>query len=233
MKNTGSYPLYLHGKLLISIVQKNVGHALVAATKEAGAKGGTIIMARGIADNSILHALGIGDSFKDVVLTLVKNEEIEPVIQALHAFRKHKRISSGIAMLIDVPDILSRAKNSKMSGSDENDRRRKTMNSDHTLITCIVNKGYADEVMDAARAQGAAGGTIINASGTGKEEDVKFFGVQLVPEKEILLILVDSSKTGQILQAIKLVPCLSTPGSGIAYCTDVEQFITLGTPKEE
>jgi nitrogen regulatory protein PII len=107
------------------------------------------------------------------------------------------------------------------------------MESEHTLITCIVNKGFADEVMDAARTQGATGGTIINGSGTGKEEDVKFFGVQLVPEKEILLVLVDSDKTTQVLEAIKQVPCLAQPGSGIAFCIDVEEFITLGTTDTE
>ena len=102
------------------------------------------------------------------------------------------------------------------------------MDSPHTLITCIVNKGTADEVMDAARKAGATGGTIMAARGTGKEEDVKFFGVQLVPEKEILLILVGSGLTGKVLDAIRSVPCLAEPGSGIAFCTDVDRFMTLG-----
>ena len=226
-------PVYLHGKLLISIVQKNVGNALVTATKEAGAKGGTIILAKGIADNSILHALGIGDSAKDVVFTIVKDEEITPVVDALHTFRKNKRISSGIAMLVDLPDVLTRISTGSTADVHEKQIRRKRMNSEHTLITCIVNKGFADEVMDAARTKGATGGTIINGSGTGKEEDVKFFGVQLVPEKEILLILVDSEKTSEVLEAIKQVPCLSQRGSGISFCIDVEDFITLGTTETD
>lgn len=102
------------------------------------------------------------------------------------------------------------------------------MDSPHTLITCIVNRGAADEVMDAARKAGATGGTILNARGTGKEEDVKFFGVQLVPEKEMLLILVGSGQTGAVLDAIRKVPYLAQPGSGIAFCVDVERFMTLG-----
>ncbi|HCG63302.1 MAG: transcriptional regulator [Spirochaetae bacterium HGW-Spirochaetae-4] len=102
------------------------------------------------------------------------------------------------------------------------------MDSPHTLITCIVNKGAADEVMDAAREAGATGGTILAARGTGKEEDVKFFGVQLVPEKEMLMVLVGAGLTGKVLEAIRAVPCLAEPGAGIAFCIDVERFMTLG-----
>ncbi len=62
------------------------------------------------------------------------------------------------------------------------------MESGYTLITVIVNSGYAEAVMAAARSGGASGGSILNARGTGTEEDVKFFGITLVPEKEMLLI---------------------------------------------
>ena len=63
------------------------------------------------------------------------------------------------------------------------------MPSGYKLITVIVNSGYADDVMAVAKKAGASGGTILGARGTGTEEDVKFFGITLVPEKEILLIV--------------------------------------------
>lgn len=68
----------------------------------------------------------------------------------------------------------------------------------------------------------------MHGRGTGKEEDVKFFGVQLVPEKEILLVLVGSGQTGEVLEAIRTVPSLAQPGSGIAFCIDVERFMVMG-----
>lgn len=101
-------------------------------------------------------------------------------------------------------------------------------NPEHILIVCIMNKGYAEEAMAAARKAGAPGGTILTARGTGKEEDVKFFGIDLVPEKEMLLILAKSDQSETILQAIKEERCFIEPGAGIAFCIDVEQFIPLG-----
>ena len=99
----------------------------------------------------------------------------------------------------------------------------------HELISVIVNAGYADEIMNAARKAGAPGGTVINARGTGKEEDVKFFGITIVPEKELVLILVPRERSREILDAVRAVPCLARPGIGIAFCMDVEHFVPLGT----
>ena len=219
--------LFYHGKLLLSIVQAGLGETLVAQTKAAGARGGTILLGKGVTDNTLLHMLGLGDSEKELVLTLLAEREVEPVLETLHHFRRNKRLVCGIAVLLDVPNILSHTMQTEESAQTP-EKRRSTMDSPHTLITCIVNKGTADEVMDAARKAGATGGTILSARGTGKEEDVKFFGVQLVPEKEMLLVLVGSGLTGKVLDAIRTVPCLSEPGSGIAFCVDVERFMTLG-----
>lgn len=220
---------YTEGKLLLSIVQEGIGETLVAATKAAGAQGSTILLADGVAENAILRLLGIGDSKKELVLTLLPQELVDQVIEALQKFRRKKRLACGIAMLIDVQQILHHNNSASPFEPKKNQNpRRESMDSPHTLITCIVNKGNAEEVMEAARKAGATGGTILAARGTGKEEDQKFFGVRLVPEKEMLLVLVGSGLTGSVLEAIREVPCLAEPGSGIAFCIDVERFMTLG-----
>lgn len=107
------------------------------------------------------------------------------------------------------------------------------MHTPHTLITCIVNKGMAEAVMEVARKAGASGGTILPARGTGKEEDAKFFGFPWVPEKDMLLMLVGADLTGKVLEAIKKVPALEEPGSGISFCIDVERFISFGKSQGE
>ena len=98
----------------------------------------------------------------------------------------------------------------------------------HELISIIVNTGFADEIMEAARKAGATGGTILNAKGTGRAEDVKFFGITIVPEKEFIVIVVPKNKAKGILKAIQEVPCLNQPGVGIAFCVDVVRFQLLG-----
>ena len=48
------------------------------------------------------------------------------------------------------------------------------MKKEMELIIAIVNSGFADDVMKAARAAGARGGTILNARGAGTEAQDRF-----------------------------------------------------------
>ncbi|MBN1243795.1 MAG: P-II family nitrogen regulator [Spirochaetales bacterium] len=101
-------------------------------------------------------------------------------------------------------------------------------NGGHALVAFILNKGWADDAMAAARKAGATGGTVVAGRGTGREEDVRFFGITLVPEKEILLVLVEDEKADAVLEAVKTVPCLAEPGSGIAFRLEATDFVRLG-----
>jgi len=99
------------------------------------------------------------------------------------------------------------------------------MESNNTMITFIVNHGDAYDIMDAARKAGARGGTIVNAHGTSKEEDFKFFGMSLMSEKEMLLIVAEKDLVPTILNAVKDLPVFKRPGGGIIYTTEVNRFI--------
>ena len=95
----------------------------------------------------------------------------------------------------------------------------------NVLITFIVNHGDAYDIMTAARAAGAKGGTIVNAHGTSREGDLKFLGMNLMSEKEMLLIMAEKNMAQKIINAVKDLPIFKKPGGGIIYTTDVNQFI--------
>ena len=99
----------------------------------------------------------------------------------------------------------------------------------HEVIFCIVNTGFADEVMDAAREFGARGGTVIRARGTANQEAEKIFNIAIQPEKEIVMILVDSAIKNDILHALYKAVGLKTPGQGIAFSVPVEDAVGLST----
>ena len=105
------------------------------------------------------------------------------------------------------------------------------MNKQYETIFCIVNSGYSDTVMDAARACGASGGTVIHARGTAHKEAEKLFDIVVHPDKEIVMILVDKSIKDNILHALYKTVGLQTPGQGIAFSVPVEDVVGL-TPIE-
>ena len=100
--------------------------------------------------------------------------------------------------------------------------------AEYEMINVIVNKGYAEDAMAAARKAGAGGGTIIGARGTAKEGDATFFGVEIVPEKEMLMILVPADKKEAIVSAVSDLPCFQKAGSGIIFCQAARNFTLLG-----
>jgi nitrogen regulatory protein PII len=91
------------------------------------------------------------------------------------------------------------------------------------LIVTIVNKGHCGAVIDSSLEAGAEGGTIITGRGSGIHEKAKLFSFTIEPEKDIVLTLVPSDRTEQVLEAIVKASKLNEPGNGIAFVIDVEK----------
>ena len=95
------------------------------------------------------------------------------------------------------------------------------------LIVTVVNKGFAEEVVNAAKKAGAEGGTIINGRGTGIHENMKLFGIPIEPEKEIVLTIIDRTKTENVLIAIRNAVDLNKPGMGVAFVLEIEKTVGI------
>ena len=218
----------MENKMIFTIVGRNLGDEIVAAAKNAGARGGTIVPCRFSSANSVLQFLGIGESDKDAVLILVDGNAADVILDAIVQVSVDDKKFAGFAAILDIGYMMKYVVNDKKMNIIKTGEEKMSGQTSHELISVIVNSGFADDVMACARKAGAHGGTILNARGTGKEEDVKFFGISIVPEKEILLIVADKGNSEAILNAIKAMECFKTPGSGICFSTDVDKFTILG-----
>lgn len=101
------------------------------------------------------------------------------------------------------------------------------MEFQHECIVCIVNAGFSDAVMDAAKEFGARGGTVVHARGTASQEAEKFFQITIQPDKEMVLILVPADIKDDILHALYRAVGLKTPGQGIAFSLPVDGVVGL------
>lgn len=106
------------------------------------------------------------------------------------------------------------------------------MNSAYELILCIVNTGFSETVMDAAKDKGARGGTVIHARGTANKEAEEFFHITIQPDKEIVMILVPSSIKDDVLHAVYQAAGLKTAGQGIAFALPVNHVVGITQIKE-
>ena len=100
-------------------------------------------------------------------------------------------------------------------------------NYDHDLVMCIVNQGYSDELMNTARGAGASGGTVINARGQAHEGAVKFFGISVQDEKEMIIILTSREKKMSIMRAVCEAHGLNSKAQGIVFSLPVDNVMGL------
>ncbi len=104
--------------------------------------------------------------------------------------------------------------------------RNITYLSDACLITCILQTGLAEDVLEAAKNIGAQGATINYARGTGIRERMGLLGVTVDEQKEVIRIIVSEDQADMVFEAMYLAGKLDTPGKGIMYITKLEKVAT-------
>lgn len=238
-------------KLIVSIIPHNSGELVTNVARQAGANGGTIFMGRGTAQNNIIQLLGLGDTSKDIVFILVEDKDLKNVVCKIVEECSKKKSHFGVLFTLDVSAFFKsgngggngtgnrggngganeksrEASTYDLSGNENFNNGDDSMTNSYQMINIIVNKGYAEDAMAAARKAGASGGTVISARGTAREGDAKFFGVEIVPEKEMLMILVPDEKKDDIINAVSSLDCFKKAGSGIVFSNAAADFTLLG-----
>ena len=109
--------------------------------------------------------------------------------------------------------------------------REFTILTDVSLITCIVQRGKADVVVQAAQDAGAQGATIYYGHGSGVRERLGVLGLAIDVEKEIITTLVADDQVDRIFERMYFAAELDVPGAGIIYVTRLDKAATH-IPKE-
>lgn len=210
-------------KMIAAIVPSGQGESASLAARSAGAPGGTIIPAQGAAPNSVLSLLGFGDNTKEILLSVVPASAEQKIHDAIQDDCQ-KMKGKGAIFSVNVTSFIK----SGSKGNSFSEENFMEQNEGFQMINIIVNKGYAEDAMAAARSAGAGGGTILNGRGTAKEGDDKFFGVEIVPEKELLMVVAPNKKARAIIESVQSLPCFSKDGSGVVFTADASSFALLG-----
>ena len=98
--------------------------------------------------------------------------------------------------------------------------------SEANLITCVLQTGLAEGVLEAAKNCGAQGATISYARGTGIRERMGLLGVTIDEQKEVIRIIVSEEQADRVFEAMFLAGGLDTPGKGIMFMTKLDRVAT-------
>lgn len=97
------------------------------------------------------------------------------------------------------------------------------------LLIVMTQDELTDEAIDAARAHGATGCTVITgARGEGLTPARTFLGLTVGGQRDVILFLVEAHHSREIMEAIgKACRFESDPGAGVAFQLDIEDAIGL------
>lgn len=215
----------LNHRLMIAIVKRGASREVIAAAKEAGADGATVLYAEGIGRNEKPTFLGLPATHeKDVIFIAVDGEIELAVAEAISHAGKLGKSGYGLGFTIHLSQLLG-----VPHLNDREDDRKKMRGvekmpepKDFQLIVTIVNSGDSGQVVKAAANAGAEGGTILEGRGTGVNEQKKFMNFTIDPEKDVVLTLVPAVFAEKVVASIEQAVDLDAPGKGIAFLIDVE-----------
>ena len=227
-------------KILFFIVDWNRAHFITDVFEEEQVRFYFVSKGKGTARSEVLDLLGVGAADK-AVMTCLEQAVLVPVI--LKEVRRKLGFHSpgaGIAFTIPLSAIndpvllvfkqsihknqkIAEELNHRSANGGENMSNELT----HDLIVSIVNHGYSDELMNTAREAGATGGTVLNARGQAHEGAVKFFGISVQDEKELIIILTSREKKVAIMKAICDSHGLNSKAQGIVFSLPVDNVMGL------
>lgn len=194
------------GKLYLTttIVDRKNGSKYAKLYKDNGLAVTFMTLGAGTASSDVLDYLGLESTEKTVIFTVQEEEGWLALKKELRQKLQIDAPGGGIAFIVPLSSIGGKKALQFLLTKDDYQKEEESVLKDttHDLLIVIANRGYIDLVMDAARAAGAYGGTVLQAKGTGMEHAEKFMGVSLAAEKEMIFIVTKTEQKNSIMKAV-------------------------------
>jgi len=236
-------------RLIFFIVDWNQANVVSDVFLEEKVRFYFISKGMGTANSEILDLLGIGARDKAVIICLEQQVLVQVLMKEVRKKLRRSNPGAGITFTVPLsaindPVLLifkqSIHKNEKIAveleaamgqkateNPGQENKGRSMENMTHDLIVAVVNHGFSDAFMNTARGAGASGGTIINARGQAHEGAVKFFGIPVQDEKELIFILTSREKKVPLMKAICEAHGLNSNAQGIIFALPVDNVMGL------
>ena len=184
--------------------------------------------AHGTASREMMDMLGLDSGEKSLLLTVMPKADADDLLVHLRRELRLGLSGSGIAFTVPMSGANKRVLQMVQQLCEEKPRaeiRRKVMQeNEYQIIVALVNQGYSEEVMAAAR---PAGGTVLHSRRVGAEEALSQWGFSLQEEKEAVMILTRAESKLAIMQAICDSCGLQSEAQGIVLSLPVDRVVGL------
>ncbi|WP_292521298.1 hypothetical protein [Methanoculleus sp.] len=199
-ETSGGGPLVV----MIAIFDRGQDETVMSLVTGEGVTFNLLTRGKGTADSKILNYLGLGETEKTILISTMALEPSNVLLDKMRNGLIPGKFGRGIVFTLPVGSVCGARTVDYLIGSSEKEDGERRMEQDmgHDLIIAVANRGFSDVVMEAAKSAKATGGTVIPARGTDFDGMEKFFGVTILPEKDLILILTTNEFKCGIMEAI-------------------------------
>lgn len=209
-------------RYFIVITKRAFSEAYLDFFAEHGVKNVLATPCRGSAGHKILEYMALEDCEKILLSAFVPVDKLHDIKKGIINELNLNDSGNGIALTVPIDCIGGKSALKYFAGDAALPEEDTMQEAKYSLIITVVNQGFADTVMDAARAENARGGTILNAKGTGAGFTEKFFGVTITEEKEMIYIVAKREQRDAIIRAIMQHAGANTPAMGAVFALPVD-----------
>lgn len=190
------------------------------------------VNAIGTASNEMMDILGLGSPDRSILISALPKNFADDMLSMLQAKLKFRIPGNGIAFTVAVNGannhilkMLEHIEGDKNAPERKDDRAMTDIK--RVMIAAVVNHGYSEEVMNAARDAGASGGTVVHGRGVGDESAMNFWGLGVQEEKEVILIVADAQSKLAIMQAIGEKCGMHSEAKGMVVSLPIDEVVGL------
>ena len=215
--------------MVVTIVDRGKSEKVVAVCQEQGIPIHLVSLGHGTARTEMLDLLGLGETKKDTVISFAPEHSVCSLLDRLADQMKMRYPGKGISFAVPLSSVSGRMYRTLTEHTPQEERNGSVMACEgkYELVVALINRGYTDLVMEAARQVGAPGGTVLNTRGIGSEDVEQFLGISIQAEKEIVFLVTPTEKRQDVMQAISREAGLKTPAKGIVLSLPVSHAIGL------
>ena len=218
--------------LFLIATPKLVGKAM-ALFKEGNVPMQYVFHAQGTATSDVMDMLGLDGVDKNILMSMMPklfaDEMLKKLRKKLHLGMPNTGIaftvymSGGSGHLVQLIENLEPEETGKFLERNDADMTE----NEYSMIMAIVNQGYSEDVMNAARPKGASGGTVFHSRRIGSQEAMKFWKISVQEEREVVIILATKEDKLAIMKEIGQKCGMQSKAQGVVMSLPVDGIVGL------
>ena len=213
---------------ILTIIDPSAEDVLTGICAELEIPVSVVFHGKGTAVKSMLELLGIESHDKRIFMAIAAGKRCTEYITEQKR-KLHLGVPGhGITVAVPVKSVGGGKAVSYLGGGSGEVKYTRPEKFAYELIVVIVNAGTTDVVMNAARAAGARGGTVIHGKGTGSKDAQKFHHISIADEKDVVLIVAAAEIKAAIMRSVLEKAGPGTVAGAIVFSLPVSEAAGFG-----